>query len=340
MTINAFTPTARRLRRAAGLACCAAAFLGMNGAADAQEPEPLAILSPIEFDFCDAGVCTIGFTGLSECEYTIWGSGDLENWDALGFFVETSPGQFEFVDSGSADQSKRYYQIEFHFDPPEQVELPPEYEQLRLELGDEGFGQWLEQNKQETGNHQGVPEGVVNGMSPEEQQLFDDIEQLLEDFLNELNGPVEPPLVLPAYIETFEIMGPDAFVDALNQNFINLGNYQGVCGTSLIEMGELYPELYQGFLDIEQQLQDYFEGLLILPDPPQVELPPQLEQLRQELGDEAFAEWLQNNMQQWGNLQGIAENAVQEMQANFPEQYQEFLEREQLLQQWLEAQGG
>jgi hypothetical protein len=336
--MNAFYAKTRCLPLAASLTCCAMISLGLTGTTQAQDGEPPAILSPVGIDRCDDGAMTINFAGDPEYDYTVFVSPDLVNWEPLGFFVEVAPGQFEYVDSEASGLSSRFYQVEVHLDPPAQNSLPPQLEQLRLELGDEAFGQWLEQNKQETGTHQGVPEETVEGMTPEEQEQFEAIEQMLEEFLNDLNEVVNPPVVLPPYIETFKVMGEEAFVELLVENQSTWNNYQGVCGPVVIEMGNLYPELYQGFLEIEEQLGDYIESVLNPPVPPPVVLPPNLEQLRLELGDEGFKQWLLSNKNQWGNYQGLSGAAIQEMQENFPEIYEEYQQTEELLGEWLEQQ--
>jgi len=60
------------------------------------------------------------------------------------------------------------------------------------------------------------------------------------------------------------------------------------------------------------------------------------EELRKKLGDEAYAEILRHNKRHWGNYQGLLGNSLAEMSRTSPHLYQQFLETERQLEQWLE----
>ena len=337
--------SAPNFKLAAGLACSALLSFGFLQTAVANPPQPPAILGPIELDRCEDGSCVIEFLAEPENDYTIYVSTDLYNWQPLGFFVEVEPGRFEYVDGDSQNNSSRYYQVEIHVPEPQPQPLPPQFEQLRQELGDEAFAEWLESNMEQTGTLSGIPEDQVNEMGPAELEQFEQMEQALqqwlEDFHAQNNPPEEEPvIILPIYNGTYQAMGGDDFSNLLLENYDQWGNFQGICPQALQDMNNFYPELYLEFQDAEQQLQDILNSGLVLPDPPQndpPQLPPHLEELRQQLGDQAFAEWLQSNMTMWGNYQGLSQQAISDLQQNFPQQYQEFQQVEQLLQQWLDA---
>lgn len=292
--------------------------------------------------------CTIRFDGSPETEYVILASEDLFRWEPIGICQEYAVGQFQYIDLEAGQYDARFYQI--HLPPEgEPQPLPPQLEQLRAELGEEAFSQWLQSNKEQTGNLQGIPESELENLQnnhPEAFEQFEETERALEDYLASRNAEegALPPVALPEQHELLlEEMGEAQFVDMLLTSQQHWGNYQWVCGTALIEMEVLFPEAYQQFLEVDQALQDFLDGAPLLPQPPVAapqpdELPPSFEDLRARLGDEQFAEYLRSNMQQWGNHQGICGTAIAEMQRNFPELYQQFVDTEQALRQWLAQQ--
>ena len=72
--------------------------------------------------------------------------------------------------------------------------LPPQFEQLRLELGDEGFSQWLQDNQQQTGTLSGITEDVIGELDPRALQELDQQEAALNGWLEDWfeNNQTEP----------------------------------------------------------------------------------------------------------------------------------------------------
>ena len=64
-------------------------------------------------------------------------------------------------------------------------------------------------------------------------------------------------------------------------------------------------------------------------------LPEHLEQLRGELGDQAFAEWVSMNAEQTGNLQGFPQDVLQVWARESPQQLRQFEQVEVRLDGWL-----
>ena len=155
--------------------------------------------------------------------------------------------------------------------PPE---LPPQFEQLLQELGEEQFVEWLLTNQQETGTFSGVTEGAIGELDSEGLAELERVEGLLDQWLRNFDRETGGNEPCP------DIVLPDPNVD----------------------------------------------------DQP-IELPPEMEQLRQELGDEAFAEFLQSNLEQIGNLTGVSQDELDQFDE---EQLAEFDCRDELLQAWLE----
>lgn len=69
------------------------------------------------------------------------------------------------------------------------VELPPHYESLRQQLGDDAFAEWLHSNKETTGNAQGHSGGKPEGANGEE---FERVEKVLEQWLNQFEEDQTP----------------------------------------------------------------------------------------------------------------------------------------------------
>lgn len=178
------------------------------------------------------------------------------------FIIEELSEQFVFDLSGVLGEENG---------PPE---LPPQFEQLLQELGEEQFVEWLLTNQQETGTFSGVTEGAIGELDSEGLAELERVEGLLDQWLRNFDRETSGNEPCP------DIVLPDPNVD----------------------------------------------------DQP-VELPPEMEQLRQELGDEAFAEFLQSNLEQIGNLTGVSQDELDQFDE---EQLAEFDCRDELLQAWLE----
>ena len=280
----------------------------------------------------------VTFNAEIDQQYIVYSSIDLECWGYAGACFELDLGDYQFVDQALLPPSKQFFIFET-FDP--EVTLPPQLEQLRMELGDEQFAQWLEQNAEETGNRQGVSEDQVEELPEDQREQFEQIEDVLDrwlkDFLNE-PLPVLPGFELPLEFEEVRLeWGDYDLARLLVQNQDQFGNFHGICPPIVIEWEELELPVYFEFQTEEQMLGQWLENYLIeLPpilledfEPQPQPLPPHLEQLRQELGDEGFAGWLQRNREQFGSLQGVNE---EELPEEAREQYREI---ESILEAWL-----
>jgi hypothetical protein len=53
----------------------------------------------------------LAFTGQVGFGYTVWASGNLHQWTALGFPNAGNPGSFQFTDSSATNLSQRYYRV-------------------------------------------------------------------------------------------------------------------------------------------------------------------------------------------------------------------------------------
>jgi len=58
-----------------------------------------------------SGAILIRFHGISGESYTIEASADLMNWSSIGTASESSPGEFEFEDTGTAGVEARFYRV-------------------------------------------------------------------------------------------------------------------------------------------------------------------------------------------------------------------------------------
>ena len=243
----------------------------------------------------------------------------------------------------------------------DRVELPPTLEQLRLDLGDEGFAHWLESNQEQFGSLQGFDAqqvGDLEANDPEAFEQYSTTEALLENWLDvfhgneNCDGPTEVELELienafllrPDFNQILVESGDEQLVFVLQTNHQQSGNFQNV-DVGVVENWEVnFPELFIEFETIESGLQlwletvDLGEGCEVdgMNKGPAPDLPPALEQLRQELGEESFAEWLASNQEQFGNLQGVNEQIVNDLRENAPSAYEEFETAEQTLQAWLD----
>jgi len=276
------------------------------------------------------------FEAEEDQQVLVFSTPDLQCWGFAGGCVEWNPGDYQFVDLRVGQDDRQFYV----FAPP----LPPQFEQLRAELGDEQFAEWLEQNVAETGSLSGVPEDRLDGLGEAERQAFDEqegvLEQWLKDFKNE-STPLLPELELPPLFEEVRIeWGDYDLAKLLVQNQDQWGNLHGICPPFIIEWQEQNPVIFVKFQTEEQVLQQWLEDYLVqLPpdllaefEPQEKPLPPNLEQLRLELGDENFAEWLSENRERFGNHQGINEGTL----PDDPGFMEEFEAVEEALRCWLE----
>ena len=311
--------------------------LASTGSSFGQEPlalENLKLLRPPN------EACTVTFEAEEELQVIVWSSTDLDCWNFSGRCVEFDLGDYQFIDVGAIELPGQFYKFEI-FDP--QVELPPQFEQLRAELGDEGFSQWLQSNEEQFGTLQGISPEQIAELPEDQQEQVQQIEGLLEywlrDFLNE-SAPPSPELVLPPIFEELRIdWGDYDFAKLLVGHMDDFGNFQGICPPLVLEWQEQEPPIYIEFQTEEQRLGQWLENYLIElpplvlenfePQPQPQPLPPQYEQLRMELGDEGFAQWLSSNREQFGNHQGIIEGELPE------EALEPFQEIELILEAWL-----
>ncbi|MGJ8695546.1 MAG: hypothetical protein ACSHYF_04460 [Verrucomicrobiaceae bacterium] len=330
-----------------GQACGAgvlSSFVALGGAGNLWGQEPL-VLEKVELLRPVGEACTVTFEAEPGLQLRVWSSGDLECWVFAGGVCEAGEGIYEFVDLGAIELPEQFYRFEC-FDPV--VALPPQLEQLRMELGDEQFAQWLRSNQEQSGTLQGVSSEEVDALDEGSREQFYEQEEALRFWLKDLENEaalVLPELELPPVFEEVRLdWGDYDFAQLLVGNLDDWGNLQGICEPLVVYWEENEPLKLVEFQNEEQVLELWLESYLMeLPpivlenfmeeEPP---LPPQLEQLRQELGDEAFAEWLHSNLQQTGNHQGIDESGVPEEGSEAREQFESV---ESALERWLSEFG-
>ena len=303
-----------------------------------QQPltlEELQLLRPL------GEACTVTFGSEQDQQILVRSSTDLECWVFAGGCDEINQGSYQFIDLGAAELPGQYYQFE-SFDS--EIQLPPQFEQLRAQLGEEGFAQWLQSNLDQFGTLQGLTPEEIEAMDEVAREQFEDSEDLLNFWLKDLNNesaPLLPELELPPQFEVIRSdWGDYDFAKLLVGHLDSMGNLQGICEPLVIEWEQHEPILFEEFQQEEQVLviwlDDYLEQLppIILEnfEEEQKELPPHLEQIRQEIGDENFAQWLKDNADQSGNLQGIPESEIPEEGTEAREEF-DILEGD--LQTWL-----
>jgi len=300
--------------------------------------EPLA-LDDLKLVRPPGEACTITFGSEEGQQIMGWSSPDLECWIFAGVCDEVDEGLYQFVDPRAIELPDQFYRFET-FNP--EVPLPPQFEQLRMELGDENFAQWLQSNLEESGTLQGIPQEEIENLNENNQQQVYEIEDALEywlkDFRND-SAPVLPDLELPPlFEEVLEEWGAYDFGQLLVGNLDQWGNYQGICEPLVIEWELNEPIILEEFRLEDQKLELWVEDYLAELPPVILEnfageeaevLPPQYEQLRLEMGNENFADWLRNNHEESGNLQGVNEHTLP---SGFEE---EFAKVEEILERWL-----
>lgn len=100
------------------------------------------------------------------------------------------------------------------------------------------------------------------------------------------------------------------------------GNYQGICGTALLDMAQNFPDLYQQFLDTEKMIEEQLNGAN------------NGDQGQDENDfDEDMKEIYKENKRIWGNFQGICGTALLEMARLYPALYEEFLQNEKRIEE-------
>lgn len=296
-------------------------LLALTFAGNASGQDPL-VLDHLELLRPPGEVCTITFGADQGQQIIARSSSDLECWVFAGVCDEITPCHYQFVDLGAVELPGQFYQFEC-FNP--EIPLPPQFEQLRLELGDEEFSQWLASNVEQFGTLQGISTEQVEEFDESSQEQFQEIEDTLDfwlkDFHNAADPMILPELVLPTEFEEIRLdWGDYDFTQLLVENLDQWGNLQGLCEPLITYWEDHEPLLLVEFQNEEQVLELWLESYLIeLPpiilenfEAQEAPLPPQLEQLRLELGDEAFAEWLRSNRQEVGNLQGFPEGDLPE----------------------------
>lgn len=304
-----------------GMACRAGvlySLLAVAGNVSAQEPlvlKDLKLLRP------PGDPCTITFGTAPGLQIVARSSSDLKCWVFAGGCDETAQGDYQFIDVGSIEQPGQLYQFEIH-DP--KIELPLPLEQLRINLGDEQFAEWLQTNLEQSGTLQGITdedlERLEESQLEEIQQTEDLLIYWLRDFYNE-SAPLLPELELPPLFEEIRLdWGDYDFAQLLVDNLNQSGNLHGICEPLFIEWEQNEPLVLIEFQTAEEMMGIWLENYILELPPiiqeafPEVEqpLPPQFEQLRMELGDEGFAGWLLRNREQSGTLQGITESELPE----------------------------
>ena len=147
-----------------------------------QQPltlEELQLLRPL------GEACTVTFGSAQDQQILVRSSTDLECWVFAGGCDEINQGSYQFIDLGAAELPRQYYQFE-SFDP--EIQLPPQFEQLRAQLGEEGFAQWLKDNADQSGNLQGIPESEIPEEGTEAREEFDILEGDLQTWLSDFTG--------------------------------------------------------------------------------------------------------------------------------------------------------
>ena len=137
-----------------------------------------------------------------------------------------------------------------------------------------------------------------------------------------------------------QLVNPDAWSGIIDQSEIcDFGQLLASSSESNTALTDL---VVLEFIDIPNEeaiaaeLVDLLAMELQEQDSQSSELPPQFEQLRQELGDEAFADWLTSNLEQFGSLQGVSREEFEQAASELGEEaVQEFTEVEEALQDWL-----
>lgn len=129
-----------------------------------------------------------------------------------------------------------------------------------------------------------------------------------------------------------------ALAEMYRRNKRQWGNYQGICGTALVEMCTLYPELCEQFkkteVEIEEWLRKREAGRSGRDE--QSEAGENNDRLSDTTISPEMAEIYRENKRRWGNYQGICGTALMEMCRLYPEQCRKFEETEQAIENGLQ----
>ena len=223
------------------------------GNSSGQEPlvlEELELLRP------PGEACTVTFGAGEGQQIMGWSSPDLKCWVFGGACQEVEGGSYEFIDVGAIELPGQFYRFET-FNP--EVPLPPQYEQLRLELGDEGFANWLQSNLEQFGKLQRVTPEQLGELDESAVQQFQEMEMILDIWLKDLlnqAAPLQPELVLPPLFEELRIDWGDYDLGRLLvQNMDQWGNFHGICEPMVIELEIHEPILFEDFRLEEEVLE-------------------------------------------------------------------------------------
>lgn len=135
-----------------------------------------------------------------------------EYLQAMDLFIGSANCQLGFIDDIWVDTSAS-------------DDLPREFEQLRQELGDEGFANWLQSNAEQFGNLIGMPESAVRELDENAQRELERTNGLLDKWLGRFDeqneSPVEWELIVPMLPGDANADGVVGFEDflSLSENF-------------------------------------------------------------------------------------------------------------------------
>jgi hypothetical protein len=127
----------------------------------------------------------------------------------------------------------------------------------------------------------------------------------------------------------------EALAEMYRRNKRQWGNYQGICGTALMEMCRLYPDLCEQFKKTEAEIEAWLLRRASGDDSSSTG-----EEMTDAPFDPAMADIYRENKRRWGNYQGICGTALMEMCRLYPEQCRKFKETEQAIEKWLQGLHG
>ena len=211
--------------------------------------------------------------------------------------------------------------------------LPPQFDQLRQEMGDEQFAMWLEQNQQQSGNLQDLDERQLQDLQhndPDASQEFEAVESALQRWLdqwyqeNEVSPtPDTTAPQLPAHVEQMRTEHGDAeMVKILVANILDSGNSLGQDPKLIAEIEETNPASFEDYTTTKQAVDAWLEFTLAdvnADEPPSI--PAEFASMPAQMGDAAFAEMLRHNLRTYGFFQvqpasGLDEGSVRQFQEN------------------------
>ncbi|GAB5400097.1 MAG: hypothetical protein Aureis2KO_16820 [Aureisphaera sp.] len=113
---------------------------------------------------------------------------------------------------------------------------------------DEAMREIYEANKEIWGNYSGIcGSGLLEWarQDPEGYAKFLEFEKQVETWLEKVDDQVDGQMDID-----------EDFLEIYKANKKMWGNYQGICGTALWEMSQLYPDLYKEFLENEKRIEE------------------------------------------------------------------------------------